>query len=406
MDILDNTIEAKLKELLVHISDWFVEHPEASADCRLYVEDHSDLSSDLLDRVFNEVDEEFFLPDEVYIDKTDLTNVDEQDKEAFKNIILNHIEELYENEVLDFDRVINDPVSNQYIVKGIIWKDNSELNESYMSELATQVEENGGKEAYIKKLKEDIELRKQDLRNCLKEIEYLEHLSMTDLTGTNYDNEWEVEDALVERDQECEDLQVEITHLYNLLDLVKGLEDPNKEVNEGIGFGDSHSDVFDDYKIEVYDSAFGGSSKEDDSFVEAEIYKNDLKENPDGPVLKLRFFGLSSDDVELQTSVETWSDPGDYPNALASGALPDEDYLEVDDVDINFSNMELKFYTEDKDSISEEEAKSYLGVDDDEFNKLLKKTMILVQVAYKQAIVDWAMSLDQSELEELGYYLD
>lgn len=406
MDILDNTIETKLKELLVQISGWFAENPEASADCRRYVEDNSDLSSDLLDRVFNEVEEEFLLPDEVYIDKKELNNINGQDEETVRNIIINHIEEIYGNEVLDFNTVTDNPNTNQIIVDGIIWKEDSELAESYMSDLATEVEEKGGKEAYLSKLENDIKEQKQNLKDCKKEIEYLEHLSLVDLTGTNYDNESEVEEALEGAYQNLEDIQATLTHLYTIQDLVKGLERPNKEFNEGIGFGNNSSKVVNDYKIEVYDSAFDGSSNEDNSFVEAEIYKNDLKQNPDSHVLKLHFFGLSSDDIELQTSTETWSDPGDYPNSLGSGALPNRDYLEVNDADIDFGNMELKFYTEDEVSISEEEAKAYLGVNDDEFNNLLKKTMILVQVAYKQAVLDWAVDLDESELEELGYSLD
>ena len=57
----------------------------------------------------------------------------------------------------------------------------------------------------------------------------------------------------------------------------------------------------------------------------------------------------------LEASVETWDDPGDYPNALAAGPLPSYDYLAGVEGELVYelTEEEAADYTEDPDEFVE-----------------------------------------------------
>lgn len=382
MDKNNITPDKVLVELLFDIAEWFVDHPQASADCRNFVENHSDIDSDLLDRIFGEVEEDEYpeadLPDTFIIDfdEIDVDNID--DEEEVRGAIHKILEDSFDFPCKGFGKIFIDKDTKEIEVQDIVWEIDEELNstnESYLSDLQIKIEEMGGKEAYIEDLDDKIDEAETQLKEAEEQLKYLS--SIKDWRGTNYDSLAELKDDIVYYTELVKELNDKISNLCDEYDFVRNHMDDvleygkTKDLDEDVENKNSFS--LNNFIFDCPDKDVNWNPREN-GYIVINVMPKDYESDDEG--VSFDFESYCLDDIDFDVDIETWSDPGDYPSSVGRGPLPSFDYITSN----GEFNQDPSTYTEYKllnsegEEISEEEAFTLLHItSEDEFNQILKE---------------------------------
>lgn len=376
------TPDKVLVKLLFDIAEWFVDHPQESADCRNFVENHSNIDSDLLDRIFGEVEEDEYpeadLPDTFIIDfdEIDVDNLD--DEEEVRNAVHKILEDSFDFPCKGFGNIFIDKDAKEIEVQDIVWEIDEELestNESYLNDLQVKIEEMGGKEAYIKDLDNKIDEAETQLKDAEEQLKYLS--SINDWRGTNYDSLAELKDDIVYYTELVKELNDKISNLCGEYDFVRNQIDDaleyerNKDLDEDVENNNSFS--INNFYFDCLDKDVNWEPKEN-GYIVINVMPKDYKSEDEG--VSFDFESSCLDDIDFDVDIETWSDPGDYPNNAGAGRLASFDYVTSEgEFDKNPSDYtEYKLLNSDGDEISKEEAFTLLHItSEDEFKQILKE---------------------------------
>ena len=172
-------------------------------------------------------------------------------------------------------------------------------------------------------------------------------------------------------------------------------EEPEKDLKEALGWADMEFSSFKyDFETEhceasVQDYEFSYKSK--DCWVSFYLLRPE-----DEKVIYVTLTGLDASDVEIETGSDSWSDPGVYPNAVADGPLSSYSYSTVEDAKLagKPSDLNYSFSDEQDQPITEEQAKEFLGVSEEEYQTIITKVKEAGFEAFSDIAHDWALDPD------------
>lgn len=404
MEKNNTTPDKVLVKLLFDIAEWFVDHPQASADCRNFVENHSDIDSDLLDRIFGEVEEDEYpeddLPDTFIIDfdEIDVDNID--DEEEVRAAVHKILEDLFDFPCEGFGNIFIDKNAKEIEVQDIVWEIDEELkstNESYLNDLQIKIENIGGKEAYIEDLYAKIDEAEIQLKEAEEQLKYLS--SINDWRGTNYDSLAELEDDIGYYTQLVTDLNDKLSNLCDEYDFVKNQMDnvleyeETKQLDEDIENNKSFS--LNNFLFACRDNDVNWDPSEN-GYIIIDVVSKDYES--DDEIVSFDFKSCCLDDIDFDVEIETWSDPGDYPSSAGGGPLASFNYVTSDgEFEPDPSDYtEYKILNSEDEEISKEEAFTLLNItSEDEFNQILKE-------AQKQAAKEDADQIEDFINTDMG----
>lgn len=172
-------------------------------------------------------------------------------------------------------------------------------------------------------------------------------------------------------------------------------EEPKKDLKETLGWADmefspSKYDFETEHcEVSVQDYEFSYRSK--DCWVSFYLLRPE-----DEKVIYITLTGLDASDVEIETGSDSWSDPGVYPNAVAGGPLSSYSYSTVEDAKLlgKPSDLNYSFSDEQDQPITEEQAKEFLGVSEEEYQTIITKVKEAGFEAFSDIAHDWALDPD------------
>lgn len=107
--------------------------------------------------------------------------------------------------------------------------------------------------------------------------------------------------------------------------------------------------------------------------------------------------GVSKDDLDLETTWDTWDDPGDYPSNAGGGPLPSYDYEVVESATLNIEPEYLDAGFEDYEGnvLGRAAAMARIGATEEEFDAIVVEAKKIGLEILNDIANDWA--IDHSE---------